>query len=116
MRYGRDVMGALSEGTVIFNGTREHEPKSVLDAEKTSGKSQRTFLKDEITDGNQPEPWRSNVMSRKWSSSRSHSRRRLSRWSSLRRLDSKGQGVLGVGSLAGRRSGVLIVRDRGSSE
>ena len=88
MRYRWDEVGPLSGGTVIFNGIREHEPKYDLDAEKTSGKSQRTFLKDEITDGNQPEPWRSNVMSRKWSGSRSHSRRKLSRWSSLRRLDS----------------------------
>ena len=34
--YGREVTGALSGGTVILNGISEHEPKSVLEVEKTS--------------------------------------------------------------------------------
>ena len=36
IRYRREVTGALSGGTVILNGIRELEPKSVLNVEKTS--------------------------------------------------------------------------------
>ena len=38
---GREATGALSGGTVIFNGISEHEPKSVFEVEKTSRNSQR---------------------------------------------------------------------------
>lgn len=37
IRYGGEVMGVLSGGMVILDGTEEREPKSVLDVEKTSG-------------------------------------------------------------------------------
>ena len=50
-----------------------------------------------MTNGNQPEPWRSNVMSRTWRGSWSQKRRKLVRWSSLRRSMNLGQGAAGVG-------------------
>ena len=71
MRYGREMTGALSGGTEILNGMREQEPKSVLDVEKTSGNSQRTPPKALMTAGDQPEPWRLNLMSRRCKGSRS---------------------------------------------
>ena len=46
----------LSGDTEVLNGIREHEPKSVLDVEKTSGNSQRTSPRAVMTDGDQPEP------------------------------------------------------------
>ena len=62
-RLGRGVTGALSGGTVFLKGIRTHEPTSVLDVEKTSDSSRRASLKSSMTDGDQPAPWRSNVMS-----------------------------------------------------
>ena len=58
-----EVTGALSGRMVILKGIRTHEPKSVLDVEKTSDSSRRASPKSSMTDGDQPAPWRSNVMS-----------------------------------------------------
>ena len=76
---GWEVTGAVSGGMEILNGRREQQPKSVLDVEKTSGNSQRTLPRAVLTDGDQPVPWRSNVMSRKWGGSRPQSCRMLFR-------------------------------------
>lgn len=38
IRQGWEVTGALFGGTVLLNEIREHEPKSALDGERTSGK------------------------------------------------------------------------------
>ena len=80
-----------------MNGISEHEPKSVLDVEKTSANSQRTCPRSSMTDGNRPEPWRSDVMSCKCRGSWSQSQRKLVRWSPLRRCNSLGQGTFGRG-------------------
>lgn len=87
--------GALSAGMEILNGMKEDEPKTVLDVEKTSGKSQRTLPRAVISDGDQPEPWMSNVVSRKWGGGRSQTRRKFARWSLLRRSRSSGQDCFG---------------------
>ena len=73
---------------------REQEPKSVLDVEKTSGNSQRTLPKALMTAGDKPEPWRSNLMSRRCKESRSQVRRKLFRWLLSKRSRSFGQGVV----------------------
>ena len=57
------MAGAQSGGTVILNGTKKHEPRSVLDVEKTSGNSLKTSPKSAITPGHQPVPWKSKAMS-----------------------------------------------------
>ena len=46
-------MGALSGGTVILKGIKEHGPKSVLGVRKMSWNSQRTSPNSSITDGDQ---------------------------------------------------------------
>lgn len=63
MRYGREVTGALSGGAEILNGIREQEPKSVWDVWKTSENSQMTSPKAMKNGVDQPEPWRSNLIS-----------------------------------------------------
>ena len=62
---------------MILNGINEHEPKSVLEVEKTSGNSQRTSPRLSITDGDRPEPWRSKMMSRRCGGRRSQRLRKL---------------------------------------
>lgn len=62
MRKRREVAVALSGGMEILYGTRLHEPRSVLDLEKTSGKSQKV-PRVVVTDGEQPERWKSNMVS-----------------------------------------------------
>ena len=63
---GAGLTGAVSGGMSILNGRREQEPKSVLDVEKASTNSKTTSPRVVMADGDQPVPWRSNVMSRKW--------------------------------------------------
>ena len=114
MRYGR------SDGcTIRRNGNLERdegaETKSVLDVEKTSGNSQRMSPKALMTAGDQPEPWRSNLMSRRCNGSRSQVWRKLSLWLSSKRSRSFGQGVVrgveaSVGEQPSMATGMLSCR------
>ena len=77
--YGREVTGSLCGGTVTLNDINMHEPKSVLEVEKTSGNSQRPSPRVSITDGDHPEQWRSKTTSRRRGGRRSQRLRKLVR-------------------------------------
>ena len=55
VRAGSDLC-ALSGGTVILNDISEHQPKSVLEVDKTSCNSQRASPKLLIADGDYQVP------------------------------------------------------------
>lgn len=88
---GREVTGAL-----IVKEIQEHEPKSVLGAEKTPCNSQTTSPTLSITDGDRPESWGSNVTSSRRSGRYSQRRRKEVCWSVWRRASSCGRGTFGL--------------------
>ena len=71
--------GGLSGGTEISNGRREHEPRSVGDVEKTYVNSIKVTPNWVMTSGSQPEPWKSNDISRRCVCSLCQTCRKLSR-------------------------------------
>ena len=103
-------------GRKIMNGIMEQEAKPVLDVKKTPGTREERRPKAVMTARDQPEPWKSNVMSlRRCTGSRSHARRKLVRWSSLESFRSVGQVVFGgdglsVGEAAASAPGMLSCR------